>query len=201
MQHHQQNCKSSSPLCCELAARSCLHNASSIAQVSLTTFLLHPHALASLSEPPGPWTSPLQVCLSTHPWRKAAFLAHPCSFFHLGHAHPLTLLEMWLPSPHTGKDPTGGDGPAWRGRIGLCKHNKAYTGYGFDSALGFSSGSMYFWWLSGKESACQAGDAGSVPGLGRSLGGGNGNPLQYSCLENPMDRGSWRAIVHRCAKE
>ena len=44
------------------------------------------------------------------------------------------------------------------------------------------------WWLSGKESACQAGDAGSIPGSGRSPGDGNGNPLQYSCLENPMDR-------------
>ena len=40
------------------------------------------------------------------------------------------------------------------------------------------------------------GDAGLIPGLGRSLGGGNGNPLQYSCLENPMDRGAWRATVH-----
>ena len=37
---------------------------------------------------------------------------------------------------------------------------------------------------------------GSVPGLGRSPGGGNGNPLQYACLENPIDRGTWRAIVH-----
>ena len=52
------------------------------------------------------------------------------------------------------------------------------------------------WWLSGKESACSAGDLGSIPGLGRSPGGGHGNPLQYSCLENPMDRGAWRAIVH-----
>ena len=42
-------------------------------------------------------------------------------------------------------------------------------------------------WLSGEESACSAGDAGSIPGSGRSLGEGNGNPLQYSCLENPMD--------------
>ena len=41
-----------------------------------------------------------------------------------------------------------------------------------------------------KESACNAGDLGSVPGLGRSLGGGHGNPLQYSCLENPMDSGA-----------
>ena len=44
------------------------------------------------------------------------------------------------------------------------------------------------WWLNGKESTCQAGDASLNPGLGRSLGGGNGSPLQYSCLENPMDR-------------
>ena len=44
------------------------------------------------------------------------------------------------------------------------------------------------------------GDVGSIPGLGRSLGGGNGNPLQYSCLENPMDRGAWWATVHRVAK-
>ena len=44
------------------------------------------------------------------------------------------------------------------------------------------------WWLSGKESACSAGDLGLIPGLGRSPGEGNGNPLQYSCLENSMDR-------------
>ena len=45
-------------------------------------------------------------------------------------------------------------------------------------------------WLSSKESACNAGDVGSMPGLGRSPGGGNGNPLQYPCLENPKDRGA-----------
>jgi len=44
------------------------------------------------------------------------------------------------------------------------------------------------------------GDMGSIPGLRRSSGGGNGNPLQYSCLENPMDRGAWQGIVHRVAK-
>ena len=43
-------------------------------------------------------------------------------------------------------------------------------------------------------------DMGSVPGLGRSPGGGHRNPLQYSCLENPMDRGAWRATVHGVAK-
>ena len=44
------------------------------------------------------------------------------------------------------------------------------------------------------------GDEGPIPGLGKSPGGGNGNPLQYSCLENPMDRGTWWATVHRVAK-
>ena len=44
-------------------------------------------------------------------------------------------------------------------------------------------------------------DAGSIPGLGRSPGEGNGSPLQYSCLENPMDRGAWQATVHGVAKE
>ena len=50
-----------------------------------------------------------------------------------------------------------------------------------------------------KASACNAGDLG-IPGLGRCPGEGNGNPLQYSCLENPMDRGAWQATVHRVAK-
>ena len=53
----------------------------------------------------------------------------------------------------------------------------------------------------GKESACNAGDPGLIPGLGRSPGEGRDNPLQYSCLENPMDRGAWRATVHRVTKE
>ena len=47
-----------------------------------------------------------------------------------------------------------------------------------------------------KESACNMGDLGSIPGLGRFPGGGHGNPLQYSCLGNPMDRGAWLATVH-----
>ena len=52
----------------------------------------------------------------------------------------------------------------------------------------------------GKESACSAEDPGSIPELGRSPGGGNGNPLQYPCLENLMDRGAWWAAVHGVAK-
>ena len=59
------------------------------------------------------------------------------------------------------------------------------------------------WWLSGKESACDAGvtgGTGSTAGSGRSTGGGHGNPLQYFCLENPMDRAAWRATVHVVSK-
>ena len=52
----------------------------------------------------------------------------------------------------------------------------------------------------GKEFAYSVGDTGSIPGLRRSPGEGNGNPLQYSCLENPMDRGAWRATVHGVTK-
>ena len=60
--------------------------------------------------------------------------------------------------------------------------------------LGFPGGS------DGKESACNAGDLDSIPGLGKSLKEGNGNPLQYSFLENSMDRGAWWAIVNGVAK-
>ena len=51
-----------------------------------------------------------------------------------------------------------------------------------------------------KESACNAGDLDSIPGSGRSSGEGHDNPLQYSCLEYPMDRGAWQATVHGIAK-
>ena len=54
--------------------------------------------------------------------------------------------------------------------------------------------------LDGKEFACNAGDPGSIPGLGSSPGEGNGNTLQYSCLENSMDRGGWLATVHGITK-
>ena len=62
--------------------------------------------------------------------------------------------------------------------------------------MGFPGGSA------GKESACNAcqGDLGSIPGLGRSPGGGHGLPLQCSCLENPVDRGAWGAVVHGVTK-
>ena len=60
--------------------------------------------------------------------------------------------------------------------------------------MGFPGGSEV------KASAPNAGDPGLIPGLGRSPGEGNGNPLQYSCLENPMDREAWRAMIYRVAK-
>ena len=71
-----------------------------------------------------------------------------------------------------------------------------YLGYKccFTPFRGFPDGSE------DKESACNAGDPGSILGLGRSPGEGNGNPLQYSCLENPMDRGAWWDTVHGVAK-
>ena len=55
-------------------------------------------------------------------------------------------------------------------------------------------------WLSSKESACNAGDAGTIPRLERSPEGGHSNPLQFSCLEKPMDRGASWATIHRVAK-
>ena len=62
------------------------------------------------------------------------------------------------------------------------------------SLLGLPGGSVV------KNPPANVGDAGLIPGLVRSPGGGNGNPLQYSCLENPMDRGAWWAIVHGVTK-
>ena len=70
----------------------------------------------------------------------------------------------------------------------------AVTSLFIDMAEGFPGGS------DGKESACNEGDPSSTPGLGRSPGEGNGNPLQYSYLGNPMDRGAWWATVHGVTK-
>ena len=64
--------------------------------------------------------------------------------------------------------------------------------------------STWFWGFpggsDGKESACNVGDLGLIPGSGRSPRKGNGYPLQYSCLDNPMDRGAWWAAVHGVAE-
>ena len=81
---------------------------------------------------------------------------------------------------------------AWRAVIhGVAKSRTRLSDW---TELNFPGGS------DGKASACNAGDLGSIPGLGRSSGGGHGNPLQYSCLKNPMGRGAWQATVLMVAK-
>ena len=83
----------------------------------------------------------------------------------------------------------------------VCRHESILEAAFFENKGLYLSGLP--WWLSAKESkynAAAAGDLGLIPGSGRSSGGGNGNPLQYSCLENPMDRGAWRATGHRITR-
>ena len=76
----------------------------------------------------------------------------------------------------------------------LEEFSLSFTLYLRDQFEGFPGGS------DGKESACNAGDTGLIPGSGRSPGKGNGHPLQYSCPENFTDNGAWQAIVHGVAK-
>ena len=97
-----------------------------------------------------------------------------------------------------------GPGPANVGA--LCGRGAAASGVWRDgSSYGFSRSLAMPWvFPGGKEPiSINAGDVRNlslIPGLGRSPGGGNDNPLQYSCLENPMDRGAWRVIVNEVAK-
>ena len=82
----------------------------------------------------------------------------------------------------------------------LCRHILVYACHIY-SIHGIRSILDSFPYSSiGKESACSAGGLGLIPGLGRSPGEGNGNPLQYSCLENLLDRGAWQATVHGVAR-
>ena len=106
--------------------------------------------------------------------------------------HTPPLSWAYLPSPHCT--------PLGRHRLGsLCyttaSHKLTMYHYTWQCLLGLP------WCSDGKESACNTGDLGSGPGLGRSPGGGHGNPLQHSRLENPMDRGAWRATVRGVTKE
>ena len=78
--------------------------------------------------------------------------------------------------------------------LGICEGKKQIKIPAFMELQGVPGGS------DGKESACNAGDLGLIPESGRSLGEGNGSPVQYSCLENPMDREVWQATVHRVAE-
>ena len=70
------------------------------------------------------------------------------------------------------------------------------TKYASDVKLNYSNTCGFSGWLSGKESTCNAGDTDLISGSGISIGEGNGNPLQYSCLENRMDTGGWWATIH-----
>ena len=83
-----------------------------------------------------------------------------------------------------------------QGNLAICNKMDELEGHYTDVYLnmGFPGGS------NGKEFACNAGDLGLIPSLGRSAGEGNGNPLQYSCLENSMDRGAWWGTVHGVTK-
>ena len=74
--------------------------------------------------------------------------------------------------------------------LGICQGRKQRKIPAFMELQGFTGGS------DGKESVCNAGDLGLIPESGRSPGEGNGNPVQYSCLENPMDGGAWPTTVH-----
>ena len=92
------------------------------------------------------------------------------------------------------------DGGAWQARVHMVAKSRTRLKRLSSSSSsrcyceGFSGGS------DSKESACGAGEQGSIPGSGRSRGEGNGNPLQYSCLENPMGGGVWQATVYGVAK-
>ena len=90
-------------------------------------------------------------------------------------------------------------------RVGHDWSDLAAAAVSFIFVLPFHSFLLPSWWgfpgsSDGKASAYNAGDPGSVPGSGSSPGEGNGNPLQYSCLENPLERGAWWATVHGVAK-
>ena len=90
----------------------------------------------------------------------------------------------------------------------MCGYIYIYICINCKIALGYISAYLYIsmqhvglpWWLSGKESTCNAGDLGLIPGSGRSPEGETGNSFQYSCLENPMDRRAWWATVHWITK-
>ena len=97
---------------------------------------------------------------------------------------------------HNGNIIPGSEGNVWMQQKMLCSSSWHLKGIVLNCVptWGFPGGSV------GKESTCNSGDAGSIPGSGRSPGGEHGNPLLYYCLENPMDIGAWWAMVHRVTK-
>ena len=97
------------------------------------------------------------------------------------HTHPETWVRFSCPC-------FGQKAADWESRLSECR---------VQGHLGLPSSSQVAWWLKTKQNKKPAG---LIPGLGKSLAGGNGNPLQYCCLENPMDTRVWRAAVHGVAK-
>jgi len=96
-----------------------------------------------------------------------------------------------------------GDGGAWWAALSGIAQSRIRLKWLSSSSSSSRALNVHPWWLSGKESTYNVGDSGnsgSIPKLGRSPGGGNGNPFQDSCLENPMNRGAWQAPVHEVTK-
>ena len=93
-----------------------------------------------------------------------------------------------------GNSNTVGGNASRNGHHGKPHGHSSKTKIELSYDLGIPGGSV------GKESACNVGDLGSIPGSGRSPGGGHGHPLQYSCLENATDRGAWWAAIHGVTK-
>ena len=113
---------------------------------------------------------------------------------------PQPMIKLLLNGHGFGWTPGDGDGQRGLACCGSWGHKESDTTERLNWTeliyyLDFPGGS------DGKESACNSGDLGPIPGLGRSPGEGNGNPYQYSCLENPMDREAWQATVHEVAEE
>ena len=129
------------------------------------------------------------------PGRLPSPAAHPGTPCNRGHGPALSPLSCCSP-PVTWGWSVGSAPQVYSGSVVVlaaragCSHELVTV----IITVGFLGGSVV------KNPPVNAGDVGSVPGEGRSPGGGNGNPLQYSCLENPMDRGAWRATVHGVTK-
>ena len=128
-------------------------------------------------------------------------------------------LETWVWFPGLGRSPGEGNGNPlqysclenpmdrgtwWATVHGVVKSQTWLSNWACTHTHTFNNPSQRLWasllTQMGKECACNAGDPGSVPAFGRSPGEGNGNPPEYSCLENSMDRGTWQYTVHRVRK-
>ena len=139
----------------------------------------------------------LSAALSQHPGKNLAFICslsivesrHGCRYFtKIG-------LPWSQPCCYSWFSDTEREDQWWPERLKLELRER---GAGWDIGIGIYT--LLPWRLRGKESACNAGNESSISGKGRSPGGGNGNLLQYSCLKNPTNRGTWWATVHEVTK-